>query len=283
MPDRNALNLRQSRRRAGRNPARTASGRGIAGLWDWAERLVLMATFVSIIFGVWVYREERQTRREEAINRAWSLLTTPATGNSGKRAALEYLAGQGVSLRGIDLSCARMGGGWDAEALSCRAPVDLTGLRLRGPNGEGVDLRLSRLDGVDLTGADLEDAQMGGAGLAGATLSGARLRGAQMIGVQAPGARLDGADLRAAVLSLGKLRGADLDGADLGAAVLISADLTGAHVSDTNFGAATLTYSDLPALWAMADRPPKGLAGPVTLCARDRPMAESQRRLLGAP
>ncbi|SIS75048.1 pentapeptide repeat-containing protein [Phaeovulum vinaykumarii] len=157
-----------------------------------------MATFVSIIFGVWVYKEERQTRREEAINWAWSILTTPATGNSGKRAALEYLAGQGVSLRGIDLSCARMGGGWDAKAMSCRAPVDLTGLRLRGPNGEGVDLRLSRLDGVDLTGADLEDAQMGGARLAGATRS---------------GARLDGADLRAAALSLGKLRGADLAGA----------------------------------------------------------------------
>ncbi len=278
--------LRHARNRPPQNgkptphPAHTAGGRDISGLWEWFERIVLMATLISIGLGTWAYWEERETRRDEAIARAWSLLTTPATGNSGKREALEYLAGQGVSLRGIDLSCAKMGGGWDAEKKECGTPVYLEGLTLKAPDGQRVDLRGAHLEGANLRGAHLEgvnlrethlqgadlwEAHLEGADLWDAHLEGADLRMAHLEGANFWEAHLEEADLSRAHLKRADLRRANLggahleeahlDGADLKGAYLKEAllrethlegaDLTGAHLVEANLFGARLVRADL--------------------------------------
>ena len=47
--------------------AHTASGRNIIGFWGWTERLVLVATFLSIIAGAWFVYEERQIWAEQKM------------------------------------------------------------------------------------------------------------------------------------------------------------------------------------------------------------------------
>lgn len=288
--------LRHARNRPPQNgkptphPAHTAGGRDISGLWEWFERIVLMATLISIGLGTWAYWEERETRRDEAIARAWSLLTTPATGNSGKREALEYLAGQGVSLRGIDLSCAKMGGGWDAEKKECGTPVYLEGLTLKAPDGQRVDLRGAHLEGANLRGAHLEgvnlrETHLQGADLWEAHLEGADLTGAHLVEANLFGARLVRADLvrahlERAFLRRVRLEGTNLIGAHLEGANLLQAHLEGAHLSAANFtDAKNVDSADFTNTWAWADQPPKGLPATiaVTLCQHQDGMDRSIR------
>ena len=118
----------------------------------------------------------------EALVRNWALLTTPASGNSGKKQALEYLASKGEVLSGIDLSCKTMGGmglnEYDAEA--CRRPTYLAGLDLsENTHGDRVIL-----ENADLSGAYLENADLSGAVLTLADLSGAVLWDADLSGAE---------------------------------------------------------------------------------------------------
>lgn len=340
-----SLSLRQFYRRRARakkplpapRHAHTAGGRNISGLWEWFERIVLMATLVSIGLGTWAFlidyedrkqaravnaatleeikasqiarelerkvnaatlaeiEEGRKARADEAIARAWSLLTTPATGNSGKREALEYLAAQGVSLTGVDLSCAKMGGGWDAEKKTCETRVDLAGLTLKAPAGQGVDLNGAHLEGAELWGAHLEGAELLGAHLEGAWLEGAHLQGAMLWRAhleearlwrahleeaELEGAHLHGAELWHARLERAWLEGAHLEGADLWRAHLEGAGLEGAHLAGAHLSAAIFTdakyldTADFTNAWAWADKPPIGLPAsiPVTLCVYQEDM-----------
>ncbi|PTV97722.1 pentapeptide repeat protein [Rhodobacter aestuarii] len=271
------------------HPAHMAGGREITNGWAWFERVVLMATLVSVIFGIWAWKEEHDTRREEAINRAWSILTAPATGNSGKREALEYLAAQGVSLRGIDLSCEKMGGGWDEAQKACDNPVDLMRLTPKAPEGERVDLYRAHLQGAKLLlahlaggnlgeahleGADLRVAHLEGAGLFEAHLEAARLGGAylqkaslretHLEGAALWEAQMEGADLRGAHLEEASLWKAQMEGADLSYAHLDRAQISGADFNKV-VGLDTAHFTDV---WAWADSPPIGLPAtiPVTLC-----------------
>ncbi|MBZ4021898.1 hypothetical protein CKO11_05420 [Rhodobacter sp. TJ_12] len=294
------LSRRQAAARARRKPpaspgpaplspapaARTASGAAILGLWGWAERIVLMGTLVSIGLGLWAFGEERSTRQAEALSRAWEVVTTPVPGNSGKRSALEYLAAQGLTLRGIDLSCARMGGNWHETELYCQNPVDLEGLAPRAPKGAQVDLRMAHLEGAALSGADFAGANLSYAHLVAASLDGANLRGTTLFGAQLDKASLYEVDLRGATLGLSQIRGANLQGADLRGATLMAADLSGAHVSGADFRDADLTQLVAEGIWAWEDAPPKGLTSSgvsVKFCTRDDIFSEAQRLLLGDP
>lgn len=115
-------------------------------------RLIVTVTFLATAWQVWediedrqdergARQEEREARQEERIARAWSILTTRASGNSGKAAAIEILYKAGISLEGIDLSCETMGGGWDEETLNCERPVSLAGMDLRSPNALNLSFR----------------------------------------------------------------------------------------------------------------------------------------------
>ena len=287
---RNPLSLRRLRHARNRppqngkptpHPAHTAGGRSISGLWEWFERVVLMATLISIGLGTWAFlidyedrkqaravnaatleeikasqiarelerkvneatlaeiEDSRETRRNEAIARAWSLLTTPATGNSGKREALEYLAGQGVSLTGIDLSCAKMGGGWD-DKKKCETPVYLAGLTLEAPAGQRVDLQGAHLEGANLVDAHLEGVDLGEAHLERANLVRAHLQGTIL-----SEAHLEGAHLWAAHLERADLRKTYLQGAYLMQTKLIEADLSRAQMAQADLSTAHLERADL--------------------------------------
>ena len=104
--------------------------------------------------------ENSKARKAEAIVRAWSILTTPAPGNSGKVNALEYLASQGVPLIGIDLSCSAMDGierqGNSKEP--CSRPVYLEKLDLSRWEEvllENANLRYANISGADFMAVNL--------------------------------------------------------------------------------------------------------------------------------
>lgn len=241
-------------------PAESTAGKPLSGLAQIAF-VMLMATLGTGLFGLAQLRpdaadraaadefdrkmlialeQDRAAQRAEAIDRAWTRITFPAPGNSGKREALELLAAQGVALRGIDLSC----------APPCTAPAYLEGLRLTPP---------ADAPPVDLVGARLD----------GAVLWSAQLRRANLYGASLPRADLYDADLRKADLSNATLERANLHEAHLQGAVLSGANLQGAKISGTDFtGATGLATANFAGVWAWADRPPKGLPGTVavTLC-----------------
>ncbi len=276
------VRARQSRHKTPPRRAHTASGREITGFWGWMERVVLLGTLVSVGFGFWVYQEDRDTRRQEAITRAWSLITTPAPGNSGKGPALEYLNDQGILLRGINLSCEHMGGGWDAKELTCETPTYLRGVELRGAELVGAQLRGADLSDADLQGAILAYADLRGAiswfvNLQGANLWGADLQRANLRETDLRGADLKGAYLQGAYLAYANLQGADLSDGNLQGANLTGARFDGAKLSDADFTGAknldTAVFRDPEtgrSAWAWADKPPIGLDGiEIELCVFD--------------
>ena len=207
--------------------------------WKQVERGVLLATFVSIIVGVvsfWLEAGERQEaradRRADAITRAWALITTPATGNSGKGPALEYLNGLGIPLEGIDLSCERMGSeflndenyraDWAIEN-QCEAPTYLQGLVLSGAMLWGANF-----EGANLRGANLEQATLSDADLRRALVGGANLQQAVLVNTNFTGASLVGADFSRATLEFASFEGADLGSANLESAFMRGKNFQGA-------------------------------------------------------
>lgn len=71
---------------------------------------------------------ERADMREDRVARAWQILSAPSTGSGGKSQALQILVDEGVELRGLDLSCETMGGGWNAEKSQCDRPIIIRGV-----------------------------------------------------------------------------------------------------------------------------------------------------------
>ncbi|MGV6839253.1 MAG: pentapeptide repeat-containing protein [Planktomarina sp.] len=255
----------------------------------------MMATFGSVLFSVFVYLKEAEDRQSDAIARAWSLLTTPAVGNSGKIEALEYLYSQNIPLTGIDLSCATMGGAenWDAEKHECETPTFLRRVNLAAKNDRWVDLSGAHLQGADLTGANLRRANLFAADLQGTNLWNANLQGADLrtanlqkadlrfINLQGtnlsaanlPGASLWGANLQGAYLKVGQMQEANLGLANLQGADLGIANLQAANVSKADFtDAQDLNTADFTGAWAWADQPPIGIDPQdhgISLCVYD--------------
>ena len=175
-------------------PKPTIAEKARQSLWLLVlEGLAILVTIGSIWF---LIREtslaseareaEAHARKVEALARNWQILTTPAPGNSGKVEALEYLASQGQSLRGIDISCKAMGGIEVDESgvKRCKREPYLRGLNLSEEKLgfkvelQGADLSGALLSGANLSGADLWEADLSGARLWEADLSGANLNGA---------------------------------------------------------------------------------------------------------
>jgi len=111
-------------------------------------------------------RVERQLEREhrdlERIHNAWQLLTTKASGNSGKKEALEYLHSNGQTLVGIDISCQTMGNGWNRNTGECDSPTFLKDLDLSTNANRkpavllGANFSHAELEASDFTNAVLE-------------------------------------------------------------------------------------------------------------------------------
>ena len=288
------LNLKRARQHRPARPAHTAAGRDILGAWGWFERIVLLATFASILLAsvaFWIdYRDRIEarrvnaatlaeiaasqiTRRDEAIARAWTTLTTAAPGNSGKREALEFLAEQGVSLTGLNLSCERMGGDWRNEPVRrCSSPVFLMNLSFERALPSHVDLTEANLSGANLVGAIMDGVNLRGARVESAELWMATLSNAYLGGAVFDGSNLNEAVLRGSVLWSVRFRQASLRDADLRDTALGGADFSNANLSGSDFrGARGVEGIVTSGAWAWEDQKPVGLPDNIllTLCRFD--------------
>ncbi|WP_238368873.1 pentapeptide repeat-containing protein [Heliomarina baculiformis] len=168
-----------------------------------------------------------------SIARAWQLLTTKSSGNSGKIEALEFLVERDVPLAGIDLSCDVMGGNWFPETDSfgppglgfdrdpksglsyCERPtylegVDLRGAILRSANLSGVNLARSDLREVDFSNANLEGAILTESILDNSILEKANLKSAQLDYTSLAGINMRRVDASGATFANSQIRNADL-------------------------------------------------------------------------
>ncbi len=208
---------------------------------------------VVILIAIFAFIIEMSDRREERTARAWQLVITKASGNSGKVEAPQYLNSQDpewllgwwpyakkrTSLAGIDLTPPALADQWQDKEESERtiswfdcpgrtylaavklpkaamSRAKLSCANLRAADLRAANLSEANLSGADLFGANLNEARLGAANLFGASFIGAVLRGAIFFGADLRGADLSGADLRGAYLIGGvKLRGANLSGTDL--------------------------------------------------------------------
>lgn len=224
-----------------------------------------------------IREEERQDRNAQDIARAWAILATPVAGNSGKAQAIETLFRSGVSLRGIDLSCETMNGGWDPVRLTCERPVDLTGMDLRPSTFFDSTAHIqTTLRSRRRSDGKLDQPAFWATGCLGAianaaiadvenrawewTLLRSELHGAfgaSEVNERVQELRNAGADFRSAKLSGVDFSGAVLDGVDFSeadvrgalfedvsgqAALFYNSDLEGARISHSDFSGATFAF-----------------------------------------
>lgn len=227
--------------------------RGVVAIEPWG----ILVAVVALVLTVVQFWADYQDRVNERVVRAWTLVTTPAPGNSGKIDALEYLNredgwlcfewlwdGCVIVLKSrsefveIDLSPWRL----DGNAF-------LVGVDLQGANLQNAILSKANLKDANLSEADLSEADLSSADLSGADLSGAKLKRADFTVSRAPGinlaADLSGADLSGADLTEARLAGVDLSGANLSKANLFIAKLEGANLFFANLTGADLTKTNL--------------------------------------
>ena len=189
--------------------------------------LVRVVEFLAVLFALIAFYNELSYRHEERTARAWQLLITPASGNSGKGEALSYLNSRKIPLTGIDLTPPILAEQWRGtpkeERILRGRCTQFTHLR-EVELSEAVLVRAT-LVCADLQGSDLRKTNLSGAWLQGSRLSEAELQGAILSRARLQGAILSKADLRGAILSKADLRGATLSGARLQGAILSKADL----------------------------------------------------------
>jgi len=161
---------------------------------------------------------QKKAMKEQRIAGAWQVLANKASGNSGKKEAIEFLVSQGLSLRGIDMSEETHGG-----------EVYLDGLF----KGFKKDRRKIILMHAKFSGANLMEADFSGANLWGANFSGAYLGWADFSEADFGGANFSKACL-----------GADFGVADFSGAYLGWADFSGAYLYEANFSGADLGVAD---------------------------------------
>ncbi|NBR95453.1 MAG: hypothetical protein EBT55_04015, partial [Proteobacteria bacterium] len=136
---------------------------------ELANFLVTTLAFFAASYAIYLQKEA--TLKQEIIG-AWQVLANKASGNSGKKEAIEFLASQGLSLCGIDMSKKTHGG----KVYLADLFKDFEGDRSK------IDLTYAKfskaiLFDADFSGTHLFYANFSGAGLFGANFSGANLGG----------------------------------------------------------------------------------------------------------
>jgi uncharacterized protein YjbI with pentapeptide repeats len=182
-----------------------------------AVEVFSVVVVLGTLWGFWVERErreeERQDRRADRINAAWTLIAAAKqeqTGNLGLGDAIGTLRGYGID--------------------------DFTGLFLPGAHLNRVQLGQATLIGAMLRESWLEGATLAGAIAFGSDFSKARLRSADLLDAYLLSAHFSGADLQDADASGAVLSAADLTGAELGGANFSGADLSMARLSSARLG-----------------------------------------------
>ena len=214
-------------------------------VWLEQHSVVKIAAVMTVFLTIVAFWIDYGDREEERIHRAWSLLTTKAPGNSGKREAIQYLYKQGVLLRGLDLGAECPLHTYDDydESLKCiesgksstyLAFIDLSSgysasqhielvfktIFSIGPyKTESVWLNVK---GRAKDGGDYF-LKLGMANLKNAYIYGANLQGASLLFSNFEGANLSAANLKNASLKYANLKNTVLDRADLTETVLLMA------------------------------------------------------------
>lgn len=213
---------------------------------DAVSKLGVLIAVVAFLVEIPKREERIQAERKRAHFEYWQVIdaaTTAGTPTSNARKiALENLAGEGVSLRNIDVPKAEL------------RQINLAKADMVGANLRAVDLTGAFLDGADLSKAYLYRARLYGASLLDAKLEGTDLQevlyddrtrfptgfradrsGAYLM---APNASLSGVQLPKAVLWGVNLQHANLQGANFS-----DSGFHGALLQNTNFQDANLQGS----------------------------------------
>ena len=193
--------------------------------WLWTEIAACLLAIAIIVPTAIMLWGDRDTRQQQRIAQAWTTIVTPAPGNSGKGAAMEFLASNGISLTGIDLSTD------SSEAAAYLIGVDLSGADLVQADMTKADLEDANFSEANLSFAFLENAFLVGADFSRANLQRAFLTQTNLLYANFSGANLEEADFSEASLAKSNLTNAILtnanfSGADLSDAILVGADLS---------------------------------------------------------
>ncbi len=160
---------------------------GVGGL-DLATFVITLAAFLAAAYAIW--QQHKAGIKQEIIG-AWQVLANKASGNSGKIEAIEFLAKQGKSLRGIDMSEDTHKGRVYLQRLNVSKKelgkrVDLIGANfeeanLWGAHFEGSDLSKAHFEGADLSKAHFEGTKLWNTDFERADLSKAHFEGAEYL------------------------------------------------------------------------------------------------------
>lgn len=192
---------------------------------------------------------------------AWKVLNAIATGDVGKKTALELLYLAEEDLTNIDLSCVTMKGGWNEQEFTCDKPVQMRNLFVF----EGIsktDLSQVQTDEIVL---NLSNADFSGTNLEASQFKNALLYGAVFVG-----ANLESTDFEGATLIDVNFAYANLTNANLSYSSVVHANFTGTTLFETNISgvefcgegitpsecANGLTQDQIDSSWAWDDRPP---------------------------
>jgi hypothetical protein len=130
------------------------------------------------------FNEQLSLQKQAALNAeiigAWQVLANKASGNSGKKEAIEFLASQALSLRGIDMSSATHDGPVYLDFLFKNFKEDRRKIFLMDAKFSKVSLLLADFSGAYLFGANFSGAYLEGANFSGANLGKANFLGAQL-------------------------------------------------------------------------------------------------------
>jgi uncharacterized protein YjbI with pentapeptide repeats len=169
----------------------------------------LVTTLAFFAAGYAIYLQKEATLKQEIIG-AWQVLANKASGNSGKKEAIEFLASQGLSLCGIDMSHKTHGGRVYLADLFKDFKGDRSKIDLRNANFSGASLLWADFSGVDLFRVDFS-----GADFFRVYFSGSFLQEAEFSGVNLQYADFLRANLYDASFSRANLGGANFSGAKL--------------------------------------------------------------------
>ncbi len=187
------------------------------------------------------FQEQFALQKEAALKQetigAWQVLANKASGNSGKKEAIEFLASQGVPLCGIDMSSQTHGGpvylaGLFKDFQGDRSKINLNDANFSGAILNGTDFSEASLFGTNFSRAILFEANFSITSLYEANFSGANLYGANFLGAILFEANFSITSLYEANFSGAILFGTNFSGANLGRANLGVANFSGAKPSD---------------------------------------------------
>lgn len=200
----------------------------VVAIQPWS---IFIAAF-ALGFTVVEFLINYEDRVRERTVHAWTIITNPASGISGKIEALEYLNEEdGLFCRWF----------WEGCFVVLKQRVPLVGINLSASSPQnGNSYTFTFLQKINLSRAILSESDISYADLRHAILSEAHLSGTNF-----HGARLDGATFRNAHLPRAVLVRANLSGADFREACIDTANLSEADMRLANFNKATLRRANL--------------------------------------